>query len=102
MTDLRTKIEAIRIISDVEKSYWRLYSARKQLEVKKKRFEHAKATYEETKRFVEVGSKAKIEVIRTRKTMAESLEGIITAENDVREKERALTLRRRKDSCVWR
>lgn len=89
-TDLRTKVEAIRIISNVEKAYWNLYSSRRMLEVKKKQFDLEKATYEETKRFVEVGSKAKIELIRTRKTMASSLEGIITADNDVREKERAL------------
>lgn len=90
MTDLRTKIEAISIISNVDKAYWNLYAARRLLDVRKQQLDLARATYEETKRFVEVGSKAKIEIIRTRKSMVERRESIIVAENDVREKERAL------------
>ena len=88
--DLRTKIAAIRIIAAVDRAYWNLYAARRMLEVRNQQFDYAKTTYEETKRFVEVGVKAKIEVIRTQKQMADAATQIITAENDVRQKEREL------------
>lgn len=90
LVDLRTKINAIRIIAEVDRAYWRLYAVRRMLEVKKQQLDLAEATFKETKRFVEVGSKPRIEIIRTKKTIAENLTGIIKAENDVREKERDL------------
>ena len=90
ITNLRTKAEAIRIIADVDRAYWRLYASRKMLEVRKQQYELAKATYEETERFVEVGVKPRIEIIRTKVGMAQRLEDIITADNDVRVKERDL------------
>ena len=88
--DLRTKIAAIRIIAAVDRAYWNLYASRRMLEVRNQQYEYAKTTYEETKRFVEVGVKAKIEVIRTQKQMADAATQIITAENDVRQREREL------------
>lgn len=88
--DLRTKIAAIRIIAAVDKAYWNLYASRRMLEVRNQQYDYATTTYEETKRFVEVGAKAKIEVIRTEKKMADAATTIITAENDVRQREREL------------
>lgn len=90
LVDLSTKLNAIRIIADVDKAYWNLYAARRMLEVRTQQLEYAKTTFEETKRFVEVGVKAKIEIIRTQKQMADARTLIINAENDVRQKERAL------------
>ncbi len=90
IADLRTKVAAIRIISEVDRAYWRLYATRRMLEVKKQQYDLAKATFEETERFVEVGAKPRIEIIRTKKTMADTLTGIIKAENDVRQTERNL------------
>jgi outer membrane protein len=90
LTSLRTKAEAIRILADVDKSYWRLYASRRMLEVTKQQYDLAKTTFEETKRFVEVGVKPRIEIIRTEAGMAKSLKDIISAENDVRVKERDL------------
>jgi outer membrane protein TolC len=90
MADLRTKVAAIRIISEVDRAYWRLYATRRMLEVKKQQYDLAKATFKETERFVEVGAKPRIEIIRTKKTMADTLTGIIKAENDVRQTERNL------------
>ncbi|MBN2420562.1 MAG: TolC family protein [Deltaproteobacteria bacterium] len=90
LVDLRTKLAVIRIIAEVDKAYWRLYASRRMLDVRKQQYDLAKATFEETERFVEVGAKPKIEIIRTKKTMADTLEGIIRAENDVRQREREL------------
>jgi outer membrane protein TolC len=90
MTDLRTKLAAMRIIADADRAYWSLYAARKMLEVRKQQYDLAKATLDETERFVEVGVKPKIEIIRTKKTLADTLTDIISAENTVRERERDL------------
>lgn len=90
LVDLSTKLNVIRIIADVDKAYWNLYAARRMLEVRNQQYEYAKTTFEETKRFVEVGVKANIEIIRTQKQMADARTLIIKAENDVRQRERAL------------
>jgi outer membrane protein len=90
ISNAETKLGAIRIIADVDRAYWRLYAARKLLEVRKQQYDLSKAFYEETVKFVEVGVKPKIDIIRTKASMAEKLEAIITAENDVRETERDL------------
>lgn len=88
--DTRTKLQAIRIIANVDITYWKLYATRKLLEVRKQQYDLSKALFEQTKRFVELGLKSKIEVIRTEASMAEKLEAIIKADNDVRDAERAL------------
>ena len=90
ITDVRTKLEAIRIIANVDRAYWRLYASRKLLDVRRQQYELSKTLFEQTERFVEVGVKPKIEIIRTKSSMAEKLEAIITAENDVRNTERDL------------
>ena len=90
ISEAQTKQEVIRIIADVDKAYWRLYGTRRMLDVKKQEHEHAKLTFEQTQRFVEVGVKPQIELIRTRVGVAQTLEGIIQAENDVRDMERDL------------
>jgi outer membrane protein len=90
ITDAQTKLAAIRIIADVDRAYWRLYAARRLLDVRKQQYELAKELFEQAERFVEVGAKPQIEVIRTRASVAEKLEAIIRAENDVRDTERDL------------
>ncbi len=90
ITDTRTKLEAIRIIADVDRAYWRLYASRRLLDVRKQQYDLSKTLFEQTEKFVEVGVKPRIEIIRTKASMAEKLEAIITAENDVRNTERDL------------
>ncbi len=88
----RAKMEAIRIISEIDRSYWKLYAERKLLDVRKQEYNLAKDLSEQTKRLVEVGIKPEIELIWARAREAESLEAIITAENNVRDMERDLKL----------
>jgi outer membrane protein len=90
ITDTTTKIQTIRIIADVEVAYWRLYAARRLLDVRRQQWELSNALYEQTERLVEVGVKPKIELIRTKASVADKLEAIIRAENDVRDVERDL------------
>jgi outer membrane protein len=91
--DTQTKLQAIRIIADVDIAYWRLYAVRRMLDVRRQRYELAKALFEQTERLVDVGMKPKIELIRTKAGMADQLQAIISAENDVRQRERELKRR---------
>jgi outer membrane protein len=90
ITDARTKLEVIRIISAVDRVYWRLYAARKELEVRKQQYDLAEALLEQARRFVAAGDKAQVEVIRTEAGVAQRLEAIIIAENSLRDREREL------------
>ncbi|MBN2182040.1 MAG: TolC family protein [Sedimentisphaerales bacterium] len=90
ITDARTKLELIRIIAAVDRVYWRLYTARRELDVRRQQYELAKALFEQAQRFVSAGEMAQIEVFRTEAGMAQRLEAIILAENNVRDREREL------------
>ena len=90
ITDARTKLEVIRVIADVDRVYWRLYAARRELGVREQQYELAKLLYEQAERFVEAGEKSQIEIIRTEAGVAQQLEAIILAENNVRDRQRDL------------
>jgi len=90
ITDARTKLEVIRIIAALDRVYWRLYAARKELEVRKQQYELARAQLEQAQRFVDLGERAQIEVLRAEAGVAQQLEAIIIAENNVRDREREL------------
>lgn len=90
IADVQTKLQAISIIGNVDVAYWQLYAYRRLLDVRKQQYDLSKALYEQTQRFVEVGSKPRIELIRTKADMASRAEAIIQAENSVREMERSL------------
>jgi outer membrane protein len=90
ITDARTKLEVIRVIAAVDRVYWRLYAAKRELDVRKKQYDLAKALYEQACRFVAAGDKPQIEIIRTEAGVAQQLEAIILAENNVRDRERDL------------
>ena len=90
ITDARTKLEMIRIIAAADRVYWRLYAARKELEVRRQQYDLAMALYEQAQRFVAAGQMAQVEVIRAEAGTAQQLEAIIVAENNVRDREREL------------
>ena len=90
ITDARTKLEVIRIIADVDRVYWRLYAARRELEVRKQQYELADLLSKQAVRFVNAGEKPQIEITRTEAGMAQQLEAIIVAENNVHDRERDL------------
>ena len=90
ITDARTKLEMIRIIAAADSVYWRLYAARKELDVRRQQYDLAMALYEQAQRFVAAGQMAQVEVIRAEAGTAQQLEAIIVAENNVRDREREL------------
>ena len=90
VTDARTKLEVIRVIAAVDRVYWLLYAARRELEVRKQQYDLADMLYQQALRFVAAGDKPQVEVIRTEAGVAQRLEAIIIAENNVRDRERDL------------
>ncbi len=90
ITDARTKLEVIRAIAAADRVYWRLYAARKELEVRKQQYELAQALYEQAKRFVAAGDKSHVEIVRTEAGVAQRLEAIIISENNLRDRQREL------------
>ncbi|MBN1844628.1 MAG: TolC family protein, partial [Sedimentisphaerales bacterium] len=86
----RTKLEVIRVLSAVDRVYWRLYAAREQLEVRKQQYDLAESQRQRAQRLVEAQKAADIEVIRAESAVAERQEAIILADNAVRDCERDL------------
>jgi outer membrane protein len=88
ITDNNTKFQVILILSNADKAYWKLYAARKELEVRQKQHELAVAQLERAKRQVAAGQLAKVEIIRAEAGVARQLAAIITAENNLRMSQR--------------
>jgi len=80
----------IRIITLADKVYWRLYAARRELDVRKQQYDLAEALLEQARRFVDAGEKPQVEIIRAEAGVAQQLEAIIVAENNLRNREREL------------
>jgi len=90
ISEAQTKLELIRVIAAADRTYWRLYAARKELTVRKQQYDLAQAQLEQARRFVNSGERAQVEVIRAEAGVAAQLEAIIVAENSVRDREREL------------
>ncbi|MCA9305851.1 MAG: TolC family protein [Phycisphaerales bacterium] len=90
ITEARTKLEVIRAVADADRAYWRLYAARRLLLVRKEQYDLAKAQLERVERRHEAGAEADVELIRAEAGLADRIEGIIIAANDVRARQRDL------------
>jgi outer membrane protein TolC len=85
-----TKLEMIRVLANADRGYWRLYAARRELEVRQKEYELAQAQLEQTRRMVRSGEKAAVEEIRSEAGVAERLDAIIRAQKELQDREREL------------
>ncbi|UCD50223.1 MAG: TolC family protein [Phycisphaerales bacterium] len=88
--DARAKLEVITVLAAIDRVYWRLYAARKELDVRKQQYDLAQAQLEQAQRFVDLGERAQVEVTRAEAGVAQQLEAIIVAENNLRDREREL------------
>ncbi len=89
-TDAQAKLEVITILAAVDRVYWRLYAARRELDVREQQYELAQAQLEQARRFVNAGERSQVEVVRAEAGVAQQLEAIIVAENNLRDREREL------------
>lgn len=88
--DSRTKLEAIRQLAAVDRAYWRLYQVRRELNVRQQQYELADVQLRSAQRRVETGRSPEIEVIRAQSGLADRLEAIIIAQNNVLIQQREL------------
>jgi outer membrane protein len=90
ITQARTKLEVIRQVAAVDRAYWRLYAARKALDVALQQFDLAADQLRQAQSRFRAGAVAEVEVLRAQSGLAQRLEGIITAENAVLIQQREL------------
>jgi outer membrane protein TolC len=86
----QTKLEVIRVLADVDRGYWRLYAARQEERVRKAAYDSAVAQLDRARREARAGTVADVDVIRAESGVADNVEGVITAENDIRQAQRDL------------
>lgn len=84
------KLEAIRQIAAADRAYWRLFQARRELEVRQQQYELANAQLERAQRRVNQELSAEIEVTRAQAGLASRLEAIITAQRNLLLQQREL------------
>ncbi len=87
---LKTRLQAIRIVATVDKAYWELYEAWAALDVRKNQFEYASQNLEMVKRRVQEGLTAAVEVNRAQIGVADRMEALIVAETNLRLAQRQL------------
>lgn len=85
-----TKLEAIRQLAAIDRAYWRLYEARKVLDVAQQQYDLALAQLDRAQRRVNSGSAPEIEVIRSQAGAADRLDAIIRAQNALLTRQREL------------
>jgi outer membrane protein len=90
ITDARTKLEVIGVVAAVDRVYWRLYAARRELDVRKQEYDLAQTQLESARRFVRSGERAQVEIVRAEAGVSQRLEAIILAENNLRDREREM------------
>lgn len=86
----RSKLEAIRILANADRAYWRLDAAKRELDVRLKEHELAVAQLNRARRLAEAGDTAEIEITRAESGVAARLEAIIIAATTLKARQRDL------------
>lgn len=79
----RAKLEVMRQLTSVDRAYWLLSQARSELSVRQQQLELAQAQLDRAQRRVNAGAAADIEVVRAEEGVAQRIEAIIVAQNNV-------------------
>jgi outer membrane protein len=90
ITDARTRLEVIGALAAADRIYWRLYAARRELEVSRQQYDLAQVQLERARRLVEAGQRPQVEIVRAEAGVAEQLQAIIVTDNVLRDRERDL------------
>ena len=86
----QTKLEVIRVLADVDRAYWRLYASTKALEVVEQQHTVAQIQLESAQRKERAGTGTQVDVVRAQSGLADRVEAIIRAQNDVKIQQRTL------------
>lgn len=86
----QAKLEVIRRVAEADRAYWTLYATQRLLEVRQAQFELAKEQLERAERRVKARTAPEVEIVRAQSGLADRLEQIILALNEVRKAQRNL------------
>jgi outer membrane protein TolC len=86
----QTKLEIIRVLTVLDRAYWRLYAARQEARLRRQEYDLAVAQLDRARRQVDVGLVAEVEVVRAESGVADTLENVIIADNQLRDRQREL------------
>ena len=90
ITSAQTKLTAIYLLANADVTYWRLYAARKELDVRREQYKLAQDQLTHAHKKVAAGSAPKIEIVRAEAGLASRLESVINAETAVQDWAREL------------
>ncbi len=90
ISEAQTKLRVLAQLASVDRAYWRLYQARQELRVRQEQYEIAMEQLASARRRVDAGDAPEIEVTRAQAGVADRLEAIIDAENQVLVRQREL------------
>jgi outer membrane protein TolC len=86
-----TKLKVIRVLASAEKAYWRLYAARKILEVQQGQLQLAVENERLVSALIEAGDAPPVERYGAELAIAQQLEALVVAETNVRIRARELS-----------
>ena len=84
---LELRETAIDVINSVQKAYWELVKAIEELRVRRKSLERVEDLLKKNKIQVKVGTLAPIELLVAEEGVASQIEGVVVAENDIKDRE---------------
>ena len=84
---LELKETAIEVINSTQKAYWELVKSIEELRVRRKSLERAEDLLRKNKIQVKVGTLAPIELLVAEEGVTGQIEGVVVAENDIKDKE---------------
>ena len=84
---LELKETAIDVVNSTQTAYWELVKAIEELRVRKKSLERSEDLLKKNKIQVDVGTLAPIELLVAEEGVARQLEGVVVAENDIKDRE---------------
>ncbi len=84
---LELKETAIEVINSTQRAYWELVKSIEELRVRKKSLVRAEDLLRKNKIQVEVGTLAPIELLVAEEGVTSQLEGVVVAENDIKDRE---------------
>ena len=86
----RTKLEVIRVLTIADRAYWRLYAARQEAKVRRQEYDLSVAQLERARRQADAGVVAEVDIVRAESGVADTLETVIIADNQLRDRQREL------------
>jgi outer membrane protein TolC len=88
--DAKTQLQAIRVLTTVEKAYWEVNRAWGELEVRQKQYEYATQNLQMVRKRVQEGLSAAIEINRAEIGVADRMEALIVANTKLKIADRLL------------